>query len=520
MRMSTDPAAGPAVLLRADAGPRLGSGHVARLRSLTEAFVARGAQVSLAGAGVPPSDALWTTWPAAAPAGGPDEADSELAADVQRTDAARTLEAFGDRRPDLVVVDSYRLGRVWEQEIRRLAPAVRIVALDDLPARAHDVDLLVDPNLGDAGPVNAPTSGRRTLRGTAYAPLAGVYAAPLRRADTTDARPQLIVSLGGGRHALVPRLARLLVGSGDLAGVAMTFVVPDPDDHAAVDRVAQGRADVTVHARTPSLRPLLERATLAIGAGGTSSWERLRLGVPSVVVALADNQRRTCEELRDHGLSTWVEHPAEPEAIVDATVRALADADLRARALRVGPLLVDGLGARRIVLAALPSTTSPVLRGVGDADAAALFTIANDPGTRSMSRSAARIAPDEHLAWFAQTRARDGATFWMVEADGLPVGQIRFRRSEACWEVSYALEAAARGKGWATDVVRDGVRRVRATDGGPIVAVVHAENVASHRVFRRLGFEHDADGAAARRLGAAVDPGFAAYLLGPGRPTP
>jgi UDP-2,4-diacetamido-2,4,6-trideoxy-beta-L-altropyranose hydrolase len=517
--MSTDPVVGAGVLLRADAGPRLGSGHVARLRSLTEALVDRGAQVSLVGEGVPPSDELWTTWSIAPPAAGPASADGELVPLEQRIDAARTLESFGDPGPVLVVVDSYRLGRVWEQEIRRRAPAVQIVAIDDLPERVHDADLLVDPNLGDVGPVNAIAAGRRTLRGTAYAPLAGAYALPLRPADTTDGRPHLVVSLGGGRQTLVPHLARLLVTARDLAEVAITFVVPDSDDHAAVRLVAQGREDVAVNSRLPSLRPLLERATLVIGAGGTSSWERLRLGVPSVVVALADNQRRTCEELRDRGLSTWVEHPSEPEMIVDAVVRALSDGDSCARARRIGPLLVDGLGARRIVLAAFPSVASPVLRGVVAEDAAALFAIANDPDTRSVSRVAARIAPDEHLAWFARVRARDGTTFWMVEVDGLAVGQIRFHRSHSCWEVSYALEAAARGKGWATDVVRAGVRRLRAVDGGPIVAVVHAGNLASHRVFRRLGFEHDADGVAARRLGVALGSGFSAYLLPQGCPT-
>jgi len=516
--MSPDPSAGPRVLLRADAGPQLGHGHVARMRSLAEAFVDRGASVCLVGEGSPPADATWSTSPLGTPVSTSGGSGGESTPTEQRADAERTFERF-EEEPDLVVVDSYRLGRVWEEAVRRLAPRVRLAAIDDLVTRSHDVDVLVDPNLGDDGPVNADGPGRRTLQGAAYAPLGRDYEAALQRPDAADTREHVVMNLGGGSHALVPDLARRLLTDPRLAHVALTFVVPDPEHHAAVRQAAGGRSDVSVHARLTSLRPLLERATLAIGAGGTSSWERLRLGVPSVVFALADNQRRTCEGLRDRGLAEWVEHPRTPETIVDATVRALADEALRTRVRRVGPLLVDGLGARRIALATLSPSGSPVLRSVAEDDAAVLFAIANDAETRSMSRGTDRVEPDEHLAWFSRCRERDGATFWIAEVHGLPVGQIRLHRSGSSWEVSYALEAAARGMGWATAIVREGVRRLRETDQGTVIAVVRADNIASHRVFRRLGFDHDADGAAARGLGASVEPGFSAYLLGPGRPT-
>jgi len=280
-----------------------------------------------------------------------------------------------------------------------------------------------------------------------------------------------------------------------------------------------------VHGKVASLRRLLESATLAIGAGGTSAWERLRLGVPAVVMALAQNQERTCRELSNLGVARWVEASEDVPAIVEAAVLAIDDATLQARVRRIGPLLVDGRGADRISMAIAGPVGPITLREVRKDDAAAIFAMTNDPDTRAWSRDTRTVLPDEHLEWFEHRREIDRGTFWVAEDGDLIVGQVRcFKVSEA-WEVSFALEAAARGFGLSVGLIREGIRRLRADGretGGPaiVVGVVHESNVASRRNFEKLGFRQDPTGAEARSLGSKVDRGFTAYVLKSDDPTP
>jgi spore coat polysaccharide biosynthesis predicted glycosyltransferase SpsG/RimJ/RimL family protein N-acetyltransferase len=508
--------------MRADAGLRLGHGHVGRLRALAEVQSRRGATVTLAGEGIPTGDEVWRALPlepiVAEAASQP--ADAELPATAQRADVDRLLERLEDPSPELVILDSYRFGWPWQERMRFRSPATRIVVIDDLPGRQHEADLLIDPNLGSDGPAVGTTPGARLLRGTAYVPLAAEYRAPNTNLAANLGRPRIVVSLGGGRSTLVAGLARALARDPRLAETALTFIVPDLKDHAAVSGAVSGRSHVEVLGRLGTLRDSLESATLAIGAGGTSAWERLRLGVPSVVVALADNQLRACRELSAFGLAEPVDRDDEPESVVEASVRALADVGLTERVRTFGPLLVDALGAERLALAMRTPIHAPKLRSVEDSDVAALFSMANDPDARVASRASAPIEPAEHLAWFAALPSRTDTELWIADRDGLPVGVVRFSRRRVAWEVSFNLEAAARGHGWSIGLIRDGIRRLRARHPDPVVGVVRVENAASHRVFQRLGFESDPEGVVARDLGVTVERGFSAYLLPTDRPTP
>ena len=274
----------------------------------------------------------------------------------------------------------------------------------------------------------------------------------------------------------------------------------------------RGRSDCIVHGRVPTLRPFLERADLVVGAGGTSAWQRLRLGRPSVMLTLAENQIRTAEALSDLDLARWVDQGADPRAIAEAVVDALDDDALRLRARAHGPLLVDGRGVDRIVLALLPSSTPPTLRLLEDGDAAALLAMANDPTTRAASRDTHSIHPNEHLAWFGRTREVMGGTSWVAECEGLVVGQVRFAPLSEGWELHYGLDPSARGRGWSSTMVAEGLRRLAATGAtGDVFAVVHPANVASRRSLATLGFV-PADAVVAVLADVQLPVGFNAYV--------
>lgn len=512
-----DRSAGSRVLMRADAGAHIGMGHASRLHALACELVERGASITIVGDGIPASD-VWDTLPGVVEPSvdRPPLVDTERSVAIQHADADRTLAVV--EQPDVVIVDSYALGSAWQERARDRAPDARLVAIDDMEAREHQADLLVDPNLGQDG----PGLGRagHLLRGTAYAPLSAGYRSGPASTGEERTRRSLLVSLGGGRSAHLPVLARALAQEPRLRDVELVLVIPDPDDARAAEDAVADRKGVRLLGRLPDLRPVMEQADLVIGAGGTSAWERLRLGIPSVVVPLAQNQVRICRELDRHGLGVRIDDIADTGSLVEAVVQSLGDDVLRDRTRAIGPLLVDGSGTRRLGLALLPTDEDLVLREVHQDDLPALLAMANDPVTRSMSRSGALISPDRHLEWFARLTPVARRTFWVAELHGVVVGQVRFDARRDGWELSYALEPSVRGRGLSTGLLAGGIRLLRSHNPRPIVGVVSDANTASHRIFRRLGFTVDPDGARAQEFGAEVGPGFSAYLLDEHAPTP
>src|SRR5262249_33305587 len=144
-------------------------------------------------------------------------------------------------------------------------------------------------------------------------------------------------------------------------------------------------ANIHVHSDLPSLAPLMARADLAIGACGSTSWERLCLGLPTLAVSLAENQRPLAEELDRRGLVRWVGHgDSADEAAIGAALGGILELGLDPDWSSRCSAIVDGKGLAR-VCAALTVTSSTRLRvrDVASSDEALLLAWANDPLART-----------------------------------------------------------------------------------------------------------------------------------------
>ena len=96
---------------------------------------------------------------------------------------------------------------------------------------------------------------------------------------------------------------------------------------------------------------LMAWADCAVAAGGTTSLELACMGLPSLVLVLADNQRDIAAKLQEIGAGRnlgW--HAGVPaDAISMELSELLLDRTARETMSQRGRELVDGLGARRVV---------------------------------------------------------------------------------------------------------------------------------------------------------------------------
>ena len=243
------------------------------------------------------------------------------------------------------VVDHYDLPDGEWAGLRKRAGL--LAQLDDFLAPRPEVDLAINAALHLEG---CRLDGRAALLGPAFALVEPRYDLPDR--PTAE------------------RVRSILVGFGALDSVGATGLALDALARARLD----ARVVVAMGGRAPHLEEVrrqvqrlggellvdatdlteaLASADLAVGAGGVSLLERLAAGVPTIGLAVADNQRVHLEGAQAMGATRFVGAIAETTAErLAGEIAALARDSAARDALRVrGRSLVDGRGGERVAQA-------------------------------------------------------------------------------------------------------------------------------------------------------------------------
>ncbi len=295
------------VTFRTDASLQIGTGHVMRCLTLADALRERGAQCSLTCRehtgnlidlirrrgfvvhALPfvknwllqddaPLHAAW------------------LGADWEQ-DAEHTKVGAGETATDWLIVDHYALDQRWESSMH--GHCRKLMVIDDLADRPHDCDLLLDQNLGRSAKDYAGLLSSRatTLIGPQFALLHPEFAALrpqslTRRVQSSQFR-HLLITMGGVdkdnstgqvldalKPCVLPHDLRISVVMGPHA----------PWLSQVQTQAAQMPWPTQVLVGVNNMAQLMADSDLAIGAAGSTSWERCCLGLPTIQVALAENQ--------------------------------------------------------------------------------------------------------------------------------------------------------------------------------------------------------------------------------------
>jgi UDP-2,4-diacetamido-2,4,6-trideoxy-beta-L-altropyranose hydrolase len=518
------------ILIRADASLRIGSGHVMRCRSLARALQARGAEVvflcrrqpgdlialleqefrvlvlperpqdpsELDGHAQPLSGrALYAAWLGCS----------------EEQDAIESLSALADaqlQRPGWLVIDHYGLGAPWQRLVRvglRQAdgPAPAVLVLDDLADRQHQASVLMDANRLDGSAADPyqdlVPEACLTLLGPAYALLDPLYPQlqPLLPPRTQLAR--VLVFFGGVDAANYTAQALEALCHPLLLSLAVDVVLgPSAPHRTDVEGRVGQRPNTKLHVGLPSLAGLMARADLALGAAGTASWERACLGLPCLVVPVAENQIQGAHALEAAGVARCLDLKAAADPVSDlqvALLQLLAAPDHLQAMSKACLQLGDGRGLARMAAALLGPASGIRLRPASAADEWLYHWWANDPQVRRQSFTSAAIPLADHRLWFQRRLDSPLALLWvLVDQDGLPLGQIRFERAsveDTRAVIGFSLDPAARGRGLAHVLLRLGVAELRCCWGPGMEAYgeVRADNEASCRAFLRAGFRED-----------------------------
>ena len=497
------------LLIRVDGSPRIGGGHVMRCLTLAEAARGRGHEAAFVTVAAPAGDMVprlraagfavtalpaWEVWPDD-PEGPPHRHFLSL---PWQEDARLTAEACSAMAPDWLIWDHYGLDARWVNVVRAAGPgAMRVLALDDLDDRPLGSDLLLDQTR--LTPVTQRFPALAALTGPGFALLRPEFAAlrPAALARRGGPVRQVLVAPGMADSAgLAPLALHALADFPDLSAEVVMGSASQSVAEVAALVAANPRWHLTLDAGDMAAR--MAAADLCIGAGGMTTWERCCLGLPTVLVAVAENQRGTAEALTETGAAVTLDLDAARQpgrlSIPIAAARAAATG-LTTRAAA----LVDGQGAARVL-----DVLEGHLRPITPDDAQLLFDWRNGPLIRAMSLTPEPLEWSTHLAWVEQGATREDGLWCIYTEGGRDLGHVNARCAGRVWNWGFYIGAEDAPKGTGRRMLAAFLRTLLARDDfDRLEAVVKCGNVASEALHRGFGF----------REGASANPDLLAFTL-------
>ena len=306
------------VVLRVDASIHMGAGHVMRCLTLADELKRQGAECTFI-CRLHPGNMINIIEKRGHQVATLPEAKGEFEASPKdtvhakwlgtdwHTDALETAQLIGDQYFDWMIVDHYALDIHWENYLR--PKYKKLMVIDDLADRSHDCDLLLDQNLGRTVEDYAtliPESAT-ALIGPTYALLRPEFAQmrekSLQRRKKSELK-RLLVSMGGmDKDNATGRVLEALNSCSLSSDIQVTVVLGSkaPWLDQVKRQAATMQYQTSVLADVDHMAELMVDSDFAIGAAGSTSWERCCLGLPSVLVILAENQKNIGQALTKSG---------------------------------------------------------------------------------------------------------------------------------------------------------------------------------------------------------------------------
>ncbi len=269
-------------------------------------------------------------------------------------DAEETLNVLGDERIDWLIVDHYAIDSRWEYALR---PACKhLMVIDDLADRLHVCDLLLDQNLGRK-PIDyneLVPYGCTLLVGPMFALLRPEFSALRDYSLSRRFEPQLkrlLVTMGGvDQHNATCQVLETLKGCSlpDECEITVCMGPHAPWLSHVLEIADDMRWLIEVKVNVTDMAQLMADSDLAIGAAGGTSWERACLGLPTLLLVLADNQKGVAEALQNKGASIVIGEGTNT-ANLKFAVDKLQDLKILSSMSEASREITSGQGVDRII---------------------------------------------------------------------------------------------------------------------------------------------------------------------------
>jgi UDP-2,4-diacetamido-2,4,6-trideoxy-beta-L-altropyranose hydrolase len=252
---------------------------------------------------------------------------------------------------DWLIIDHYGIDEKWETKFR--SSVKNIMVIDDLANRKHDCDILLDQNFyidAEKRYDGLVPDDAVCLIGVSYALLREEFVKS-KKSSVKDNVDNILVSFGGGDPDNITAEVLEVLKDDSYSKINVNAVMSNASEHKDfIKKICEENDNFKYHLQIDYMARLMSEADIFIGAGGSTSLERMAMGLPSVVVSIAENQNKICEDLAKANLVKYVGTSKEytNDKFKDVLNQAISDKSWREFLSLKGVDLVDGTGVQRV----------------------------------------------------------------------------------------------------------------------------------------------------------------------------
>ena len=478
------------LLIRADANHKIGNGHVMRCIALAQTWKDRGGSVtflsccdsnSLRQRIVDEGFEFIRIEKSC-----PEPADIDMV--LKKISAISQQKSNGT----WFVLDGYHFNSKYQRAIREAGH--RLLVIDDTAhLDYYFADIILNQNIGAVQSKYSCSPQTRLLLGNQYVLLRSEFMARKEGKRQIPERVRhVLVTLGGSDPQNLTLQIVNVLKKFDISDIEVKIVAGASNLHTDSLKAAVSDKSATMNVldNVNNMANLMAEADVAVSAGGSTCWELAYMGVPAIVVVLAENQCSNAEHLAKAGFA--INHGKG--LLTDTTLkksleRIIFSDGLWAQMARKGQALIDGKGRERVVSAMAGDRV--LLRKVREDDCKLLWEWANEKDVRKWSFSSDPIAWRDHQKWFVgKLKDPNCVHFVATNMFGNAVGQIRFDLSDDSAEAHITVAREVRGCRIGSRLIRAATDKLKyLTTIKYVRGHVMPENRASIRTFETAGYQ-------------------------------
>ena len=276
-----------------------------------------------------------------------------LGVDWQK-DADETFRLLEKQSVDWLIVDHYALDAQWE---RQISPVVgNIMVIDDLADRPHQCSILLDQNYGSTPQQYAGLvpNDCKCLIGPMYALLRPEFINlrewSLRR-RSNGRIDRVLISFGGvDKDNFTGQMLASLAVDPLNYGIEFDVVMGASAQHIELVRTQSDELplNISISQNVNDMADRMARADISIGAGGSTSWERCCMGLPTILLIMAENQKRAASSLEDVGAVIIANSCGDAARVLRGILENSAETKKVSEMVQANIELVAGDGCSRI----------------------------------------------------------------------------------------------------------------------------------------------------------------------------
>jgi len=485
------------VIFRVDASLRMGTGHVMRCLTLAQVLKENGAdaeficrkhkgnlidKIRLSGFNVHELEVFEET-----------EVDNKLAHShwlgaTQQQDADDCIEILKAEKPNWIIVDHYALDEQWQE---RLKPYYeKLMVIDDLADRKHQCDILLDQTFGrqQEDYLAFTTKGCELLLGSQYALLRPEFSKwrpySIKRRSKSEFK-QLLINMGGVdvddfTGQVLDELKTCTLPSDVNITIVMGGSAPHLESVKSKANALPYKTEIKVD--VDNMAELMANADMAIGAGGSTAWERCCLGLPTIQIVVADNQIDIAKNLDSINVIQLHDSKHQLSKGIDNILFSINKMSLASSSI------VDGGGASRVAKFITSKENFVDLFFMRPAELKDV-NFAYSLQTKEIRKYFVNTdipSMNHHIEWFQKIIDSPISQLFVLMLGTHQAGVLKvdnLKSSEL--EVSIIISPSYSGQGLAKKALK-GIEGL--TPSKVLKAIIHNNNIPSKGLFNRSGY--------------------------------